>query len=110
MALRIATKRHVLYTATLDNPGRQQIEARAKRTHGRVIATNEQDPLDARLPDRALQEIAGLCEACEPPSGDMRYSHIAGAVQADAGRNDVVMRHAWRVIDEHRDTRIEQIA
>ena len=63
-----------------------------------------------RFAGRALQKVARLGKAGEPPRGDMRHRREAGAAQLDAGGDDVVMGDAARMIDEHRRPRREQFA
>ena len=110
MAFRVAAECDIADAVALDQAGRQQVEAGAERPDRTVVAADQQDAIDRRLGRRALQEIAGLGEAGEPPRRDMRHRDETGAAQPRAGGDDVVVRHAGRMIDEHRGAGIEQPA
>ena len=110
MALGIAGERDLRDAVPLHDTGRQQIEAGAERPDRTVVATDQQDAIDRRLARRALQEVAGLGEARQPPRSDMRHGDETGATQPRTGGDDVMMRHAGRVVDEYGRARIEQLA
>src|SRR5712692_5759931 len=111
MAFGITSEDRLGDAVALDDAGSQQIKAAVERTHWTVgVAADEQDAVDARLGRRALHEIPRLSKARKPARGDVRHRDEAGATQLGAGGDDVVMRHARRVVDEYSHTRIDQLA
>ena len=110
MAFGITGERHLPDALPLHHAGAEQIQRSTERPDGAFVTANEQDAPDLRVTHRALQKITGLRETCQSPRRDVGYRIKAGAPQPSARGDNVVMRHAVWVIDEHRRARIEQLA
>ena len=100
--------RQCAMSMALHHAGRQQIKAGTERPHRAVVTADQQDAINTRLDPSPQQEIVGLGEARQSPHRDVRHRIKPGAMQPCAGGDDVMVRHAGRVVDEYRRARIEQ--
>ena len=111
MTFGIAGKENLAQAVMPYQSGRQEVVGVGERANRMVgVAADDQNGPYLCFARGTMQEVVRLCEARQPTDRDMRHRVKAGLPQSGTGSDDVVMRDASRVVDEHGRTGVEQLA